>query len=65
MTKWFGPAAWGKREARAGDRLPYATHLDETTLRMRDGSLMRSLRVAGFPFETEGDDVLNHLTSNI
>ena len=63
MTKWFGPAAWGKREARAGDRLPYATHLDETTLRMRDGSLMRSLRVAGFPFETEGDDVLNHLTS--
>ena len=63
MTKWFGPAAWSNREARAGDRLPYAGHVDPTTLRLRDGSLMRSLQVAGFPFETEGDDVLNHLTT--
>lgn len=63
MTKWFGPAAWSKREARAGDRLPYARHLDSTTLQLRDGSLMRSIRVAGFPFETEDDDVLNHLSA--
>ena len=61
MTKWFGPAAWGKKEARAGDRLPYARHVDASTLRLRDGSLMRSLRLAGFPFETADDDVLNHL----
>ena len=61
MTKWFGPAAWGKKEAKAGDRLPYATHVDSSTLRLRDGSLMRSMRLAGFPFETEDDDVLNHM----
>jgi type IV secretion system protein VirB4 len=63
MTKWFGPAAWGKREARAGDRLPFAAHLDATTLQLRDATLMRSMRVAGFPFETEQDDVLNHLAT--
>ena len=61
MTKWLGPAAWNKKEARAGDRLPYACHIDASTLRLRDGSLMRSMRLAGFPFETEDDDVLNHL----
>lgn len=61
MTKWLGPAAWNKREARAGDRLPYTCHVDASTLRLRDGSLMRSMRLAGFPFETEDDEVLNHL----
>ena len=61
MAKWLGPAAWNKREARAGDRLPYATHLDASTLRLRDGSLMRCMRLAGFAFETEDDEVLNHL----
>lgn len=61
--KWFGPAAWNKREARAGDRLPYSRHVDDTTLQLRDGSLMRSVRLTGFPFETEDDDVLNHLLS--
>jgi type IV secretion system protein VirB4 len=61
MVKWLGPAAWNKQEARAGDRLPYACHVDSSTLRLRDGSLMRSMRLAGFPFETEDDEVLNHL----
>jgi type IV secretion system protein VirB4 len=61
MAKWFGPAAWNKTEARAGDRLPYACHVDPSTLRLRDGSLMRAMRLAGFPFETEDDDVLNHM----
>ena len=63
MTKWFGPAAWSKREARAGDRLPYARHVDPSTLALRDGSLMRTVRLVGFPFETEDDDVLNHLSA--
>src|SRR3954454_13885116 len=63
MTKWLGPAAWGKKEAKGGDRLLYACHLDAATLRLRDGSLMRSMRLAGFPFETEDDKVLNHLVS--
>ncbi|MFL6720907.1 MAG: VirB4 family type IV secretion/conjugal transfer ATPase, partial [Sphingomonas sp.] len=61
MAKWLGPAAWSKKEARAGDRLPYACHVDASTVRLRDGSLMRSMRLAGFPFETEDDEVLNHL----
>jgi type IV secretion system protein VirB4 len=61
MTKWLGPAAWGKKEAKAGDRLPYVCHIDASTLRLRDGSLMRCMRLAGFPFETEDDEVLNHL----
>jgi len=63
MAKWFGPAAWNKQEAHAGDRLPYACHVDASTLRLRDGSLMRSMRLVGFPFETEDDEVLNHLLS--
>ncbi len=60
MTKWLGPAAWGKREARAGGRLPYARHLDNQTLLLRDGALMRSIQVAGMPFETEEATQLNH-----
>jgi len=55
MKNWLGPAAWNKKEAHAGDRLPYACHIDASTLRLRDGSLMRSMRLAGFPFETEDD----------
>src|SRR3954451_14745814 len=61
MAKWLGPAAWGGKETRAGDRLPYACHMDASTLRLRDGSRMRSRRLAGFPVETEDDEVLNHL----
>ncbi len=61
MTKWTGPAAWGKREARAGDRLPYAAHLDGHMLALRDGSVMRSLHIAGVPFETEESAQLNHM----
>ena len=29
MTKWIGAAAWSAKEARAGDRLPYARLVDE------------------------------------
>ena len=61
MMKWLGPAAWEKREAKAGDRLPYAAHLNDTTLLLRDGGLMQSLSIAGMPFETEDADQLNHM----
>jgi type IV secretion system protein VirB4 len=60
MAKWKGLAAWGDREARAGDRLPYARHLDDHSLMLRDGSAMRMLQVPGLPFETEDTDALNH-----
>jgi type IV secretion system protein VirB4 len=61
MNKWAGPAAWGKKEAKAGDRLPYAAHLNDSTLRLRDGGLMQVLAIAGMPFETETADQLNHM----
>ena len=60
MTKWTGAAAWGAREAKAGDRLPYARHLDAQTLRLRDGAVMRMIQVPGLPFETEDDAALDH-----
>ena len=60
MAKWRGPAAWGQKEARAGDRLPYARHLDAHSLMLRDGSAMRMIQVPGLAFETEDADALDH-----
>ena len=48
------------REAKVGDRLPYAGHVDEATLRTRDGLLVQTLHLAGFPFETAPDEELNY-----
>ncbi|MCA1653751.1 MAG: VirB4 family type IV secretion/conjugal transfer ATPase, partial [Sphingomonadales bacterium] len=59
-TSWRGPAAWGAKEAKAGDRLPYARHLTDHHLALRDGSVMCMLQVPGLPFETEDADALNH-----
>lgn len=61
MSKWIGPAAWGPREARAGDRLPYARLVDEETLALRDGAAMRVIAVPGIAFETEESDQLDHM----
>ncbi len=61
--KWSAAAAWAKKEARAGARLPYAGHLNDTTLQLRDGGLMQSLSITGMPFETEDADQLNHMLS--
>src|SRR5690606_9164601 len=62
-TKWpkwrLGAAAWSAREAHAGDRLPYARLVDESTLLLRDGSLMSALQVPGLLFETEDTEALN------
>lgn len=57
---WQGFAAWGRREQRAGDRLPYARHLDDHTIELRDGALMQCLHLEGFAFETAETDDLNH-----
>jgi type IV secretion system protein VirB4 len=59
MSKWIGAAAWSAKEARAGDRLPYAQMIDESTLLLRDGSVMTALQVPGLLFETEDTDALN------
>jgi type IV secretion system protein VirB4 len=57
---WRGPAAWSSKEQRGGDRLPYSRHVDDMTLQLRDGSLMRVLHLNGLSFETEDADHLNH-----
>jgi type IV secretion system protein VirB4 len=57
--KWIGPAAWSAREAKVGDRLPYARLIDENTVLLRDGSVMSAIQVPGLLFETEDSDALN------
>ena len=48
------------READVGDRLPYLGHLDPVTLQTRDGLLVQTLHLAGFPSETAPDEELNY-----
>ena len=48
------------REAQVGDRLPYVGHVDDLTLQTRDGLLVQTLQLAGFPFETAPDEELNY-----
>lgn len=57
--KWLGAAAWSRKEAHAGDRLPYARLVDANTILLRDGSLMTALQVPGLLFETEDSMTLN------
>ncbi len=57
--KWLGAAAWSKKEAHAGDRLPYLRLVDASTVLLRDGSLMIALQVPGLLFETEDSEALN------
>ncbi|MEN8677081.1 MAG: VirB4 family type IV secretion/conjugal transfer ATPase, partial [Alteriqipengyuania sp.] len=59
MSKWKGAAAWSAKEARVGDRLPYARLVDENTLLLRDGSLLTAIQVPGLLFETEDTEALN------
>ncbi len=57
--KWIGAAAWSAKEARVGDRLPYARLIDENTVLLRDGSVMSAIQVPGLLFETEDSEALN------
>ncbi len=59
MVKWIGPASWSAKEALVGDRLPYARLIDDSTVLLRDGSVMSALQVPGLLFETEDSDALN------
>jgi type IV secretion system protein VirB4 len=53
-----GPVA--AREKGAGIHLPYARHLDGTTLVTRDGLLLQTIRLGGLLFETADTDELNY-----
>lgn len=52
-------SGWGRREAHAGDRLPYLALVDEHVVLLRDGSVMLSLMVPGLAFETADTGELN------
>ena len=59
MTKFSGAALWAKKEAMAGDRLPYLALIDDNVVLLRDGSVMIALQVPGLAFETADSDELN------
>ncbi|MEL7198663.1 MAG: VirB4 family type IV secretion/conjugal transfer ATPase [Pseudomonadota bacterium] len=59
MAKWIGPASWSAKEARVGERLPYERLIDESTVLLRDGSVMSTIQVPGLLFETEDSEALN------
>ncbi len=48
------------KEQRVGDRLPYDSLIDDRTILLRDGSLMQSIYLEGFAFETADTDEVNH-----
>ena len=48
------------KEAKIGERLPYARHVDDVTILTRDGLLMQFLKLNGYPFETMDDEELNY-----
>jgi type IV secretion system protein VirB4 len=59
-AKWKSPIkGWGTKEVLAGDRLPYASLVDDNVVLLRDGSVMLSLTVPGLAFETADSDELN------
>jgi type IV secretion system protein VirB4 len=55
-----GLAKLFQSEAKAGDRLPYQRLIDDHTIVLRDGSLMQSIQIDGFAFETADTDEVNH-----
>ena len=48
------------REKAAGDHLPYACHVNEHTLRTRDGLLMQVIHLRGLHFETADTEELDY-----
>ncbi len=48
------------REQSAGTHLPYANHVDDHILELRDGTLMQVIRIGGLLFETADSDELNY-----
>lgn len=60
MSRWFDFDAMKRKERRIGERLPYQSHLDDHTLALRNGMLMQTIVLEGFPFETAETDDLNY-----
>ncbi len=52
-----------KMDPRAGDRLPYAGHVNDHTLATRTGELIQMIQIDGFAFETADSETLNHMAA--
>ena len=48
------------QEQSAGSRLPYAHHVNDRVVRLRDGTLMLAIRMQGLLFETAETDEINY-----
>ncbi len=60
MPRLSGFASLLKRERRVGERLPYWRHADDHTIELRNGMLMQTIVLEGFPFETADTEELNY-----
>lgn len=49
-----------ENEQSAGSRLPYAAHVNDRVLRLRDGTLMLGIWLGGFLFETAESEEINY-----
>ena len=50
-------------DPRAGDRLPYAGHVNDHTLLTRAGDLIQMIQIDGIAFETADSETLNHMAA--
>ncbi len=48
------------RETGIAKHLPYAAHVDDKTIQLKDGGFMQSFQLDGFAFETADTEELNH-----
>ena len=58
--KKIGGKGARQKQARAGERLPYASLADQRTVMLRDGALLQVLHLQGLGFETADSEDLNH-----
>jgi type IV secretion system protein VirB4 len=49
-----------RREKAIGDMLPYARHVDDSTVLTRDGALVQALKIDGLAYETADSEDLNY-----
>jgi type IV secretion system protein VirB4 len=59
LSRLNGPPPIAKEET-AGSRLPYAGHIDDNSVLLRDGTLMQVIRLGGLLFETSDSEELSY-----
>jgi type IV secretion system protein VirB4 len=52
-----------KLDPRAGDRLPYAGHVNDSCIATRSGELIQMIQLDGIAFETADSETLNHMAA--